>query len=52
MTTYTSEDNVSGGFRNQDNFMYFGKTERNNNYFKGFMGDIVINKGNFRSVYY
>ena len=50
MTTYTSDSNVSGSFNNnkRDNYMYFGKTERNNNYFKGFMGDIkVTNRSQF-----
>ena len=44
MTTYTSDSNVSGSFNNnnRDNYIYFGKTERNNNYFKGFMGDIKV----------
>lgn len=42
MTSYTSEDNVSGGFSNEDNFMYFGRTAGSGNYYKGFMGNIVI----------
>ena len=44
MTTYTSDSNVSGSFNNnnRDNYIYFGKTEKNNNYFKGFMGDIKV----------
>ena len=42
MTSYTSEDNVSGGFSNENNYMYFGRTSRSENYYKGFMGNIVI----------
>ena len=42
MTSYTSDNNVSGGFSNEDNVMYFGKTVDDSNYYKGFMSNIVI----------
>ena len=42
MASYTSEDNISGGFSNEDNYMYFGRTVGGSNFYKGFMGNVVI----------
>ena len=42
MTSYTSEDNISGGFSSEDNFMYIGRTVSGSSYYKGFIGNIVI----------
>jgi len=47
LTTYTSEENISGSFVDEDNIMYIGASEGEAPFYQGYIGKIKITSDRF-----